>query len=213
MEITIDVTGMYYSNTVTVAEGSTVFDVMQAASVQRAPGNGGILTFGLELASDGVTPSGFLNQIKIVYDEESDPRSRQLVTAGQPGAPRPKGVYLYNDDMSRDPFLVDGGVSFRLAWQYYISDAEGRSRNANVDGTRKIVPFLRSNEGEGSVELHNGDRIVWRAVAIFGIDEAIEAAGKGISEEYGISSTMVDALTSGSIKSTIRDLNVIQNRN
>jgi hypothetical protein len=159
VDVTLDVTGFYFSQKVNVPEDSTIKDVMIAV-VAATYGTDTEFTF-----SPHVTGYGeFCRMISIRFQKM--PLSRQFAQNGTrfqpPGVS--KGVYEF-DDYTKDNQFANP----QLAWQYYIvaEDGTGTLRSGEVGGKRTVVPFSRSNSGNGSVpKLQQNDRIIWRLVAI-----------------------------------------------
>ena len=167
MQITLDITGMYYRNTVTVDEGATVFQVMQAAAGVPAP-NGGIMQFKTE-DKDGMQRD-FVNSITVEYGEGSTPESRQINAPASKDPTRPKGIYTFDDNAAVSASQIKGGVTYQLAWQYYITNGK-TIKNLGDNGKRGIVPVKRSDDPEIGIKLVDGDTITWRLVAIYGLYE------------------------------------------
>ncbi len=174
MEITIDITGMYYRNTVNIdKENPTVFDVMQAAAGVRAP-NGGMMAF--TTVDKNFMEYPFVNSITVFYDDESLPMTRQTGASSVKTPQRPKGVYTFNDNNTVSESQIDDGISYQIAWQYYVSNGK-TIKNLGVDGARGIVPVKNSNQAPNGIPLADGDTITWRLVAIFGLAETLESYG------------------------------------
>jgi hypothetical protein len=219
MKINLDITGMYYGIEVNVTDNATVLDVMKMARGRRAA-NGGVLDYKVETVIDPKTglPRQFIDEITVDYDAQSAPSSRQYGPHRTAGDERAKGLYKYNDNISNPAYVIPGGdpriVSFRLVWQYYIMDNNGQLRNGKIDGFRQIVAASESNRPDGGVKLQDHDRIVWRAVAIFGLDESIAAAIAKANADAAAAGnpnrvTAAD-FSDGSLKNVIENLSRIQ---
>lgn len=185
MEITVDITGMYYRHTVTMdTPDPTVFEVMQKAALTPAP-NGGVMSFKTEDSAG--RPAKSVNCITVDYDATSKPTSRQLVDPGDPHTEfkdpeRPTGTYTFNDNVNVIP--PQAGVSFRLAWQYYITNEDPNTgietiKNKGRSGGRGIVKCKVSNKGIFGITLADGDTITWRLVAIYGLEESVAKKNPG----------------------------------
>lgn len=168
MAITLDITGFYYSIDVDTNGVSTVLDVMNKAKNQRAP-NGGVLDFDAD-------NRGFVSRLSVFYDKASQPVSRQD-DPNYPspfGLPRPDGRYEYSDDVLSPTNRIGGSGSIGglLAWQYYVLDSGQRQKNSD----RKIIPAV-------SFDIVDGDRIVWRLVGIFGLNQFLDGAREKLVAE------------------------------
>ena len=170
MAITIDITGFYYSFDVPFDEDiKTVFDVMHRASGKRAP-NGGVLSFDLD------DQQKFVNEITVNYDSTSKPMTRQK--GGSLIPERPIGRYSFTDNVldSQNRVNWTGGQAGLLAWQYYVFDSGNTLKSQfGANGERVVIPATTSDRGDGAVILADGDRIVWRVVAIFGLPKIFDA--------------------------------------
>jgi hypothetical protein len=164
IEVTLDVTGFYFSEKVkgddTVLK--TVKDVMLAVVAQTA-GTDKEFTFKSLFTAKGEFCS------KIQVHHRKPPSSRQFIE--KPGVTEPvpfppnlaPGVYGFDDE---NPTFTNP----QLAWQYYVVGDEGKGalRSGEVGGRRTVVPFSDSNRdaASGGVTLVTKDVIVWRLVAI-----------------------------------------------
>lgn len=174
MTITLDITGFYYSIEVNSEGVNNVLEVLEKANGVRSD-NGGVLTF--EVAPSALDPEKFfVTKLTVNYDADSNPTSRQN-NSSIPGR-REIGTYSYTDDVTSTANRIGepGNVGGVLVWQYYVFDQAGKSKNESGINppARKITPV---NENFG---LTDGDRIVWRLVGIFGLNEAIDNAPAGM---------------------------------
>lgn len=171
MTITLDITGFYYSIEVDSSGANSVLDVLNRANGVRAD-NGGVLSFDLDSA-------GFVKKLTVAYDGGSDPKSRQNNSAF--GLERPVGIYSYSDDVLNSANRIgnSGNVPGLLVWQYYVFDQNGRAKNESVITPPERV-ITSASEPFG---LADGDRIVWRLVGIFGLNQFIDAAREEITTE------------------------------
>lgn len=173
MAIRLDITGFYYEEDVPFDAGlTTVLDVMVRAAENPSSLNGGRLSYGLD-------SKGFVSEIQVRYDAASTPRSRQDKSPNDSpfGLERPRGTYRYADDVlsPRNRVEVQGAVPGLLTWQYYVTDAQGRPKNND----REITPVVKPLP----LALADGDRITWRLVAIFGLNQFIDAARQQVVME------------------------------
>ena len=154
---------------------------MRAAASKPAP-NGGKLSVASDL-------NGFVNSITVVYPDTTRPESRQ------DGGPRPVGVYSYDDNPTDGGNVIPGGgdINGQLAWQYYVCRS-----GMIVNSDRTIIPFNKSDTGSVG-PLQDGDRIIWRPVAIFGLSGAMQERRDELQDLIADGGAL-------SMKSTIRAL-------
>lgn len=159
VNVTLDVTGFFFSKQVNVDENSTIKEVMIRV-VEESAGTDAEFTF-----SPHITAAGeFCRMISIHFKEK--PKTRQFSQDGNPFEPPNlrMGVYEFDDYAQSNQ-----EANPQLAWQYYVvgQDGKGELRSGEVDGRRTVVPFSKSNMGVGAVpKLKEGDRIFWRLVGI-----------------------------------------------
>lgn len=168
MTIRLDITGFYYEIEVENNGANTVGEIMRRAAGVRAP-NGGVLSAEFD-------SRGFVTELKVVYDGSSEPVSRQ---ENSPFGPRrPLGTYRYADDVLSQSNRISGSGSIPglLAWQYYVFDAEMRQKNSD----RRI---LSTTEVPSTYSLVDGDRIVWRLIGIFGLNQFIDSKRESLVAE------------------------------
>lgn len=183
MTIEIDITGFYYRNSIDAESIVTVADAMKKAAAGPAP-NGGLLT----VTDDA---NGFVNSITVVYPSAASPQSGQGLGA------RPKGIYGFNDDPLTGNNAVPGtgNINGQLVWQYYVERG-----GAVLNNDRKIYAYTESDSAPMVGALEDGDKIIWRLVAIFGLQEMMQ----------GKEDALVDMVAKGnpnmSMKSAIRSL-------
>ncbi|MEO0590330.1 MAG: hypothetical protein AAFZ11_07180, partial [Pseudomonadota bacterium] len=87
------------------------------------------------------TPTGTLSNVTILHRKEAKSRNSKRTY--------PKGIYSLTDD------AATGNPS--LVWQYYLFDAGDERREKR--GSE--VPFQKN-----TTKLNDGDKVIWRAVAI-----------------------------------------------
>ncbi|MDP4021039.1 hypothetical protein Q8W71_00245 [Methylobacterium sp. NEAU 140] len=167
MPIKLDITGFYYSIDVDSSGVTTVLDVLNRANGIRSP-NGGVLSFRLD--------KGFVSSLTVEYDGQSSPKSRQNNSPFGPN--RPVGIYSYTDDVFSQSNRISnsGNIPGLLAWQYYIFDSAGKQKS----GDRTIVPVSKAST---TFQIQDGDRIVWRLIGIFGLNQFIDAAQQNLVAE------------------------------
>lgn len=168
--ITLDITGFYYSCEVPfTGPDQTVFDVLKAAESVRG-NNGGKL----RVTRDD--NNKFVETLEVEFD--TFPTTRQKTQDGSAisiKTERPKGPYIFTDDVSDKANRIDkGGEIGLLTWQYYVFNKDGVPK-PNTGLTRFITPASSSNVGMEPIILEDGDRITFRVVCIFGIAELIDA--------------------------------------
>ena len=170
MEVTLDITGFYYSTTIDLTDKiKTVEDVMDAA--KDKPGDqGGQLSF-----VRNKIDKRFIDTITVDYPEGSTPVTRQK--NGKKPLERPTGKYTFTDDITDKRNRIDwtGGEPGILAWQYYVFDSKRTLKSSGKNNERVILPMAESDRKPDGVTLEDGDRIVWRLVTIFGIASIIDA--------------------------------------
>ena len=169
--ITLDIAGFYYGHSVPADGITTVVNLMEKARGVRTS-NGGVLDFRLD------QNNLFIETISVEYDRVSNPESRQKgLPAAIPGR-RPTGLYSFTDDVL-DPanrISSPGRIPGLHAWQYYITSADGvlKSRG-DSDLMRGIAPAAKSDQPPYGVTLIDGDTVVWRLIAIFGLNHFFDS--------------------------------------
>lgn len=152
VQVTLDVTGFYFSQTVDVPEGASVEDVMLQA--ERDTRNDPEREFSFVPMFKGTKK--FLQTITVNWKVEAESR-QQPANPGEPRRKYPAGVYIFDDELGSP---VRNNLA--LVWQYYIFDETG----ALLTADRKIVPFSETNTGENPIVFKDGYKVVWRLVAI-----------------------------------------------
>ncbi len=191
MTIAIDITGFYYDIDVDSSGVTTVVAAMRRAQGVRAR-NGGVLDFKTD-------SSGFISCIEVKYDGNSQPQSRQLNSSFGPN--RPIGTYRYSDDIidKNNRIHVNGAINGLLVWQYYIYDSTNMQKSGGGIN-RTIEPASTPNTNA----LADGDRIVWRLVAIFGLNQFLDS-----KQDLLLSESKGQSLSLKSAGSILRNNNAI----
>lgn len=167
--ITLDIAGFYYGCSVPADGIVTVLGLMNKAKNVRTS-NDGVLNFDLE-------NNQYINRLSVTYDGVRNPESRQKGGLGLPKA-RPKGTYEFTDDVfsPSNRIIVPGKVSGLHAWQYYITDVDGRLKSRGKEElTRGIVSAAESDQEPFGKPLVDGDTVVWRLIAIFGLNDILDS--------------------------------------
>ena len=183
MPITLDIAGLFFSETVDYLEGDTIRDVVNRVQAKTAAS--GYAGPRLEVTEEAYSGGGFtVNSITVTHKNNSAV-SRQIlkdssgqVIVGGDGQPLRRqyenGIYHFSDDavslntndLTSPLLAADPNKPVVFAWQYYVYDTEfrdvARARAGNV--AREIVPY--SAEKTKS-EIADGYTIVWRLVGIF----------------------------------------------
>ncbi|MEM7525591.1 MAG: hypothetical protein AAF360_17895 [Pseudomonadota bacterium] len=157
MKVQVDVTGFRFSIDVDATPTMSVMDVMTRASklsqetkskmnFQSFEKNGSHMLYNIEV--EHMKP---MKSRQVVYDNEN---SKNLPSYAA-------GVYRVEDEkLNGRPNLV---------WQYYIYRKGMALNGRKEDGTRDVIPFSETQKGIGDfqrMEFEDGDRIVWRLIAI-----------------------------------------------
>lgn len=169
--INLDITGFYYQISVPAQGIVTVLDLMNAAKGVKSP-NGGVLDFALDF--DG----RFVQTISVNYDRNCELKNRQQNLTVLPKRRPTGGLYSFTDDVLEpaNRLNVAGQVPGLHAWQYRVSDINGRMKSRI--GNTEFLGIGPSNEphqlslGE---PLEDGDTVTWRIVAIFGLNHYLDS--------------------------------------
>lgn len=189
MGITVDVAGMYFSETVDYVQDDTIRDVLlRVQQKTNAPEHLGA-KFSFTGEDFSIPPFKTIQSVTVIHNDESA-ISRQIVLDENLEPKRdaigefvrrqyPKGIYHFSDDnflstgkgKDTDPLNpLDPNKAFVSAWQYYIYDKNGtdlaRKPRKNTDlpeEYRAIIPY----DAKGKIILEDGYKIVLRLVTIF----------------------------------------------
>ena len=97
-------------------------------------------------------------------NHKTPPTSRQKPFGTDPPRQSKAGLYLWNDRLNPTP---SESVP-QLIWQWYLTDANGKSKSGKFGGTRIVVPFSESNTAsDWPCVFEDGDVITWRMIGIF----------------------------------------------
>lgn len=170
--ITLDIAGFYYRGSVPPSGIVTVLELMKALRGVRTP-NGGVLDFRLD------RDDRFIETISVDYDRTSNPESRQQNLTPSLPKRRPTGLYSFTDDVM-DPanrISSPGRVPGLHAWQYYVSDIDGKMKSQfnPTTGLRGIAPVAESDQDPFGAPLADGDTVVWRLIGIFGLNHFFDS--------------------------------------
>jgi hypothetical protein len=169
-QVTLDIAGMYFSESVTVPEGATIKDLMDAVVTKTNPplgNNKASFNYRSEKFDDD---SKQINTITITHRGGSA-KSRQTKGGQGTGRTYPNGIYSYTDDAVKELLpnkplrAANPNQNAILAWQYYVYDAEGRDLARAAGASRKIVPF-DAPPSDGGYSLGEGYTVVWRLITI-----------------------------------------------
>ncbi|MGF1449380.1 MAG: hypothetical protein ACFB20_08195 [Opitutales bacterium] len=172
-KLTLDITGFYYALTVEGGDAANLLGDTVKALTSFAVGkngvNGGVLT------RADFDAKGFLSCATVDFTGEgARPASRQQRPDGKPPLPNPpRGIYSYDDTISNVVAPGCGGtISFSLVWQYYIFGKNNVLKTGNAGTTVRTI-FSAGNSNK-EAPLEDGDRVVWRLVAIGGLKERVD---------------------------------------
>jgi hypothetical protein len=158
VNVTVDLTGMYFSFTAQADPKWSVLQVMQAVAT-ATKGTDHEFAFVQKANLDGRT---YVEEISVNHKKPAISRQKPFGTA----SPRQSkaGLYIWNDRVNQMP----SEAVPQLIWQYYVTDANGKSKIGKFGGTRIVVPFADSNTaGDWPVVFEEGDVITWRMIGIF----------------------------------------------
>lgn len=169
--INLEVTGFYYQLSVPADGIVTVIDLMNAARGVKSP-NGGVMDFALDV--DG----RFIETIAVKYDRTSTFGSSQRNLTVLPKRRPTGGLYSFTDDAIAPANRISrpGQVPGLLAWQYYVSDINGRMKSRI--GTTEPLGIGTAAESDQLAlgePLEDGDTVAWRIVAIFGLNHYFDS--------------------------------------
>jgi hypothetical protein len=158
VSVTVEVTGMYFSFTVKADPNWSVLRVMEEVAT-ATKGTDQEFAF---VQKANTTGRIFVEEISVLHKKPAI--SRQKPSAGESPRQSKAGLYLWNDRINPVP---SESVP-QLIWQYYVTDANGKSKSGKFGGTRIVVPFSESNTAGGRpCVFEEGDVITWRMIGIF----------------------------------------------
>jgi hypothetical protein len=159
VNVTLDVTGMYFSFTLKVNPNWSILQVMDEVAT---------LTKGTDqefafVPKANMTGRTFVEEISVNHKKPATSRQTPFGGEKSPRQSKP-GLYLWNDRINP---VASESVP-QLIWQYYVTDANGKSKSGKFGGARIVVPFAESNSsGAWPCVFEEGDVITWRMVGIF----------------------------------------------
>ncbi len=171
--INLEITGFYFRLSVPADGIVTVLDLMNSArGVESA--NGGVLDFALDFGQR------FVERISVNHGRTStSEEGRQKFTVLPKRRPT-GGLYSFTEDVTEPENRISrpGQVSGTHAWQYYVSDIEGRMKT--WIGTTETLGIGATAEAESDQlaigePLKDGDTVAWRIVAIFGLNHYFDS--------------------------------------
>jgi hypothetical protein len=158
VNVTMDITGMYFSYTVSADPNWSVLRIMEQVAT-ATKGTDHEFAFVPRANTSGRT---FVEEISVYHKKPAI--SRQKPRPGETPRQSKPGLYLWNDRINP----AQSESIPQLIWQYYVTDASGKSKSGKFGGTRIVVPFSESNTaGDWPCVFEDGDVITWRMVGIF----------------------------------------------
>lgn len=171
--INLEITGFYFRLSVPADGIVTVLDLMNSArGVESA--NGGVMDFALDFGQRFVERIS-VNHGRTIASEEDRQKFTVLPKRRPTG-----GLYSFTEDVTEPENRISrpGQVSGTHAWQYYVSDIEGRMKS--WIGTTEPLGIGATAEAESDQlaigePLKDGDTVAWRIVAIFGLNHYFDS--------------------------------------
>lgn len=169
--IILDIPCFYYHMPVPPDGIATVLDLMNAAKGAESP-TGGVLDFELD------RNRRFVQTISVHHRRKSDPECRYQNLSVLPTRRPTGGNYSFTDDVTDPKNWINGPgrVPGLHTWQHYVFDSQGRTKSHLCPtGLRDIAPLAETQPLATGEPLEDGDRAVWRLVALFGLNHFFEA--------------------------------------
>jgi hypothetical protein len=162
INVTLNIVGLYYGETVEVNDDPTVLDVLDAAKGLKT--ESGVLTYSRNAAPNEMSIDWIENDITAL----KAPTSRKSRKGGVPRKLKKKVLRL-QEGVFNQPASVGGSSLISVAWQYYIEKA--RTKNPPLVTTtfsidNVIVDAGVSNNATDGKKIEDGDTVTLRLLCI-----------------------------------------------